>query len=297
MAQEPVSSASAPVSTLRPDSVVPPAQPARPARQARPAQPRAERPARPARSGRLWPVGVAVPVLLVVSALVAVAVREYVPRAVVATGSFDPAAGPRPVPGGAGAPSPRPTAQPSPTGPAPTTPAPTTPPPVAPPGYQVHDEAGYWVAVPKGWQTRTSTPNQRDWWGDLTRRDAKLLFVTIKTATTKPQSARAALAGYEKARQHSGTIFYHRIRLADRPRLAGASSAAELEFTDRDYAEGAQTWHYHTQVAAVVTPDHRLYTIEFMILHNIYHDDGTTEGDWQLAVPTVRKILGSFRLG
>ncbi|MEN3360573.1 MAG: hypothetical protein V7637_4555 [Mycobacteriales bacterium] len=179
----------------------------------------------------------------------------------------------------------------------PAAPAPAAP-PIAPPGYQVHHEAaGYWVAIPAGWATDTERTGEREWWGDLARPDVKLLFVTIKAAAAKRQTAKAALLGYENTERHGrGMIFYHRVRLVDQPRLPGATSVAELEFTDRDYAEGAQTWHYHTVVRAVVAGN-KLYTAEFMILHDIYQDSGDTESDWARAVPTVQKILASLRLG
>jgi hypothetical protein len=258
---------------------------------------------RPAVAGSWRAVALAVPVFLVVSVLVAVAVREYATQRVAAAGRFDPdftgrraipEASPESTPGG------NPEASPSATpGASPSSPSRAPgPPPVAPPGYQVqHEAAGYWLATPKGWEVRSPDDGGREWWGDLSRSDVKLLFVTVKAATTKPQTAKAALTYWENAQQHSGTIFYHRIQLADKPRPAGAASVADLEFTDRDYAQGAQTWHFHTLVRAVVTPDNRLYTIQFMILHDIYQDKGTTEGDWQRAAPTVGKILASFRLG
>jgi hypothetical protein len=244
-------------------------------------------------------MALAVPVLLLVSVLVAVVVREYAGQRVVATGRLDPgfADHPRP-PTDSPGPSAEATPTPTPSSPPPTpSPSPQTQ-PVAPPGYQVHHEpAGYWLATPKGWTTRTSSEGAREWWGDLTRSDVKLLFVTIKVKPTKPRTAKAALTSYEDAQRHGSTIFYHRIQLAEKPRLPGAASVADLEYTNRDYADGAQTWHYHTLVRAVVTPDQKLYTIQFMILHNIYHDEGSTEGDWRLAAPTVSKILSTFRLG
>jgi hypothetical protein len=232
-------------------------------------------------------------VLLVVGVLVAVVTRG--------SGGPNVAAARHPDPAGAG-----PAARPATTGDAimntpETTPAPApapAAPPIAPAGYQVHHEAaGYWVAIPAGWQTRSESAGEREWSGDLTPADVKLLFVTIKATPAKGQAAKAALLRYENAERHrDNTIFFYRVRLADQPRLPGSTSVADLEFTDRDYAEGAQTWHYHTLVRAVVAGK-TLYTVELMILHDIYNDSGNTESDWARAVPTVNKILASFRLG
>jgi hypothetical protein len=266
----------APVGSLRPGSVVP-----------------LEPVGRPPVPSRRWAVALAVPVALVVSVAVAVVVREYAGPGVAAAGRLDPGFT-GPLPGPAATPEATPGETPAGTPPVSSPAAP----PVAPAGYQVHHEAaGYWVAIPKGWEARPVSTGGREWWGDLSRSDVKLLFVTIKSMPAKRQTARAVLTKHENVQKHSSNIFYHRIQLAEKPRLTGATSVADLEFTDRDYAEGAQTWHFHTLVRAVVTPDNTLYMVQFMILHNIYHDEGTTEGDWQLAAPTVRKILASFRLG
>lgn len=272
----------APSGELRPGSVVPPER------------------VLPARRGRRWRVVLlAVPVLLVVGTLAAVAAGRYLGQPVAAAGSPAPGvAAPNPAaPSPAGPSAADPTSAPA-SPPAGTPPSPATP-PLAPPGYQIHHEPdGYWVAIPTGWETDPLREGGRQWWGDVSRGEVNLLFVTIKVVTVRPQTARTALTAYEnKAKHNTSNIFYQRLKLVDRPRPYGASSAAELEFTDRDYADGAQTWHYHTLVRALVTPGNRLYTAEFMILHDIYNDSGSTEGDWRQAVPTVQKILASLRLG
>jgi hypothetical protein len=123
-----------------------------------------------------------------------------------------------------------------------------------------------------------------------------LLFVTVRVSKTAAATVRDALVAHERTRRKgSDLVFYHRVALAGRPRLPGTLGVADLEFTDRSWSEGAQTWHYHTMIRAVMLPGHRLCTVELMILHDIYSDAGSTEQDWQRATPTVRKILASLR--
>jgi hypothetical protein len=264
--------------TPRPDSVVP-----------RPPPPRVP-------AGRHG-VAVGAVLLALVAAIAAAGIREVAPRRVVATGQFvdvpTTSARPGPDAGGSGGPT-RPAPSPGPTGtPRPRRPAPPTP----PRGYVLQHEPGaYWLCVPTGWTEGSHQSGSREWWGGYRPDLDDLLFVTARVARTAAATAMDALIAHERARRHgSDLVFYHRVQLAARPPLPGSLSTADLEFTDRSWSGGAQTWHYHTMIRAIMLPEHRVVTVEFSILHDIYQDEGSTEQDWQRALPTARKILGTIR--
>jgi hypothetical protein len=122
-----------------------------------------------------------------------------------------------------------------------------------------------------------------------------VLFVTMAVSTGNKLSAAAAALAYEH-RQRAGntSTFYHRVRLISPHPVPGASGTADLEFTDRDEF---QTNHYHTYIRFITTPDGRLFTLQMFIAHDIYRDSGSTESDWQKAVPVAKKVLASVRLG
>jgi hypothetical protein len=253
-------------------------------------------PGRPG-SGRRG-IAVAAVLLVLLAAAAAVVVRQAGTRRVVATGQFEDVptvtAPPDPDAGASGeptrsAPGSDPTSAPRPPR------RPTAPTP--PRGYVLQHEPGaYWLAVPAGWAEDSADPGTREWRGDYRPDLNDLLFVTVRVARTAAATAMDSLLAHERDRRHgSDLVFYHRLQLTARPPLPGSLSTADLEFTDRSWSEGAQTWHYHTMIRAIMLPEHRVVTVEFMILHEIYNDPGSTEQDWQRALPTARKILGTVR--
>jgi hypothetical protein len=258
---------------LRPDSVVPPA------------------PARPPPSARRG-IGVVVAVLVLVAAVAVAVARGGLTRQVAATGRPDG----RTVPAqqaespDRSAPGPGPTSPPPAAGPAVA--------PIPPAGYDLHHEPGaYWISLPAGWEADKDQPAQREWFGRVRPDLSDLLFVTVRMSSTAAATALDVLAAHERSqRQGHDLVFYHRVALAARPRLPGSLGVADLEYTDRSWSEGAQTWHFHTMIRAVMLPGHRLCTVKLMVLHDIYSDPGSTEQDWQRATPTVGQILASLRL-
>jgi hypothetical protein len=268
-------------------------------------------PAPPRAAGR-GRAGMLVALLVLAVAGAAVAARAVPTRRVAATGHPADAAPPgRPAadatapgaagPPGAGTPG-RTPADPGPpggTGPSGSAPPAAGPAiaPIPPAGYTLHHEPGaYWVSIPAGWSADSDHPGEREWFGPPRPGLNDLLFVTVEVSTTAAASARDVLIARERGRRADRAyVFYSRVRLVDRPRLPGAASVADLEFTDRTWSDGAQTWHNHTMVRAVLLPGHRIRTVELSILHDIYNDPGSTEQDWQRATPVVTRILGSFR--
>jgi hypothetical protein len=248
---------------------------------------------RPGRAWR-WPA-VAVVLILGVGALAAVVVRSQVPTVVAGAaspalhlGTVQP-----PEPSAPGTPTGGPT--PTPTG---TPPSPRPQPPPVPSGFKLyHGNAGYWIAIPADWWVTHEIGNdaQGDMWSTpFTQPGVRLAFIEVSAQRTTARTATAALTAYEQARSHDSDYrFYQRIRLAGRPRLAGAADVAELEFADR---HEAQVIHYHTVVRAVRTPAGRLYTIHCRVEHNVIRDRGSTEDDWRFMLPAISKILNTFRL-
>jgi hypothetical protein len=242
---------------------------------------------RPGRARR-WPA-VAVVLILGVGALAAIVVRSQVPTVV--AGSSSPALDlgtvqPAPPAGPSGAPG-TPTGRPTPTRP-----------PQLPAGYRLyHGPAGYWIAIPANWWPTREIGNDShgDMWSTpFTQPGIRLAFVEVSAQRAAGRTAAAALGAYETARSHDrGYRTYQRVRLAGQPRILGAVDVADLEFTDR---HEAQVIHYHTLVRAVRTPTGQLYTIQGHIEHNVFRDTGSTEDDWRFMLPTISKILSTFRL-
>jgi hypothetical protein len=241
---------------------------------------------------RRWPAA-AVVLLLGVAALAAVVVRGQLPTVVagaaspaVNLGTVQPAPPARP--GGA------PGTQTG--GPPPTTPPQPSPPPV-PAGYRLYQGQGYWIAIPASWRPTREIGNDSHgdlWSTPFNQPGVRLAFAEVSARRVTVRTAAAALGAYETARSHDrGYRFYQRIRLAGQPRIPGAADVADLEFADR---HEAQVIHYHTLVRAVLTPTRQLYTIECHVEHNVITDAGSTEDDWRSMLPTISRILSTFRL-